>query len=202
MILGSLICSMTSCSVRPKSVKLSPRNDSTIEATWLAGISTGPRLSEIRAAARITRTRTEEPTANRVVTPDRDGSHAEWRVQRPSTKRHLRRLSAWRCCSFCPGVLPDDRGTLSNCGEWSPPVQAGLLARGWISSVGPFPSEFRQWAPAPNPAYSGATGGGFSPPSLFSLDGHPNGQWLYVRAAAHDRVLPADCQADDWPTGC
>ena len=36
--------------------------------------------------------------------------------------------------------------------------------------------------------------GGFSPPSLFSLGGHLNGQCLYVSAGENVIVPPADCQ--------
>ena len=68
-IRGSLICSMTSCSVRPKSARSRPTYDSRIETTRIAGISTGPRFSETSATASITTSSADEPTANRVETP-------------------------------------------------------------------------------------------------------------------------------------
>ena len=135
-IRGSLICSMTSCSVRPKSVKSSPINDSTIEATWLTGMLTGPRLSETSAVARISRLRIEEPIANRVLTPDRRYPPS---VANPTAlnENDLQAALRWRS-SF--GSVRDSTGRPRNhlwCGEWSPSVQAGLLARGWLGPPGP-----------------------------------------------------------------
>ena len=39
-----------------------------MEATWLAGMLTGPRLSETAALARISRSSADVPMANRLVT--------------------------------------------------------------------------------------------------------------------------------------
>ena len=39
-----------------------------MEPTWLAGMPTGPMLSETAALARISSSRTDAPTANRLVT--------------------------------------------------------------------------------------------------------------------------------------
>ena len=131
-IRGSLICSMTSCSVRPKSTKSSPMNDSTIEATWLTGMLTGPRLSETSAVARISRPRIEEPIANRVLTPD-------WRY--PSSpanptalnENDLQAALRWRSSFALSGIVPGDRGTLSVAESGHLPFrQVSWLAGGFV----------------------------------------------------------------------
>ena len=70
MILGSRICSMTSCSVRPKPPTSKPKKARTMEATRPTGMLTGPTLREVSARARMRRARTEAPTARRAATPD------------------------------------------------------------------------------------------------------------------------------------
>ena len=65
---GSLICSMTSCSVRPYPATSSPKNDNTIEPTWLTGTWTGPKLSETAALATISNISRDAPIASRLVT--------------------------------------------------------------------------------------------------------------------------------------
>ena len=69
MIRGSRICSITSCSVRPNSGVSSPSAESTIQATSLTEMSTGPRLSEMRATTTTSASRIAPPIARRALMP-------------------------------------------------------------------------------------------------------------------------------------
>ena len=66
---GNRICSMTSCSVRVNSPTSKPTNARTMDATWLMGMWTGPRLRETSAPRRISRPSTAPPIARRAFTP-------------------------------------------------------------------------------------------------------------------------------------
>ena len=68
-IRGSLICSITSCSVRPNSGVSKPIAESTIQATCPTEIATGPRLNETRPMTSTTSSRIAPPIARRAPMP-------------------------------------------------------------------------------------------------------------------------------------
>ena len=110
------------------------------------------------------------------------GSCAVHLRQRSLSRDDLPRFSAGGLDVRWPGLLPWTRGTLSEAESVtfrsgrSTDLRAGFVHRflpTGLSGSGSGPSSRLQWR------YRG----GLSPPSLFSLGGHLNGQWLYFEVA-------------------
>ena len=96
--------------------------------------------------------------------------------------------------SLCPGLMPDDRGTLSKAESGHLPFRQVSWLAALISSARPFPSNYSTVGFGPKSRLQWRYRGGLSPPSLFSLGGHLNGQCFYLIVPVIDMSQDGACQ--------